>query len=107
MDDIEKLEPTGENNPKPLFLIKDLEVIEARKVGNGGGHLKFKFRKFCQSGVKYFSGIGFKMGNGYTPLGEDELQSGDKIDALCNLQINDFNGMRSIELGVKDIRIAK
>ena len=106
MDDIEKLEPTGENNPKPLFLIKDLEVIEARKVGNGGGHLKFKFRKFCESGVKYFSGIGFKMGNGHVPPGENELQSGDKIDVLCNLQVNDFNGMRSIELGVKDIRPA-
>lgn len=107
MDEIEKLEPTGESNSKPLFLIKNLEVVEARKVGNGGGHLKFKFRKFCESGVKYFSGIGFKMGNGYAPLGENELQSGDKIDALCNLQVNDFNGMRSIELGVKDIRPAK
>ena len=107
MDEIEKLEPAGEGNPKPLFLIKDLEIVEARKVGNGGGHLKFKFRKFCVSGIKYFSGIGFKMGNGYAPLGENELQSGDKIDALCNLQVNDFNGMRSIELHVKDVRFAE
>jgi len=107
MDEIEKLEPAGEGNSKPLFLIKDLEIVEARKVGNGGGHLKFKFRKFCASGIKYFSGIGFKMGNGYAPLGVSDLQSGDKIDALCNLEINNFNGSRSIELHVKDIHPVK
>ena len=46
-------------------------------------------------------GIGFGLGEIST-----SYQIGDRVDVIGNLQINSFNGMESIQLNLKDIRMA-
>lgn len=102
--ELQSLEPSGEANNKPLCLVRGMRVTELRKVGNGGGHLKFKFSKqISENEIKEFSGVGFKMGNGYMAP-EHELLQGDIIDIVCTLEVNEFRGRRTIELHVKDWR---
>ncbi len=45
IDDIYKMEPFGEGNPKPVFLFKDAKLLSEREIGKEGGHLSYKILK--------------------------------------------------------------
>lgn len=92
-----KFEPFGAANPKPLFLIKDLKVENIRTVGQDNNHLKLFLK---QDGmVKGFDSIGFKMGEKI-----EEIKFGDKVDVVCTINLNEFNGSRKLELQLVDIK---
>ena len=74
------LEPFGEANKVPLFLIR---------------HLKLTLRD--ENFV--INAIGFELGY----LAE-EYRIGDRIDVVGTLEINSFNGFSSIQINMKDIR---
>ena len=88
------LEPFGEANKVPLFLIKNLKIDSIRALSEGR-HLKLSLRD--ESVV--INAIGFDIGN----LAE-EYKIGDKIDVVGILEINSFNGFSSIQINIKDIR---
>lgn len=88
------LEPFGEANKVPLFLIKNLKIDSIRALSEGR-HLKLSLRD--ESVV--INAIGFDIGN----LAE-EYKIGDKIDVVGTLEINSFNGFSSIQINIKDIR---
>ena len=88
------LEPFGEANKVPLFLIKNLKIDSIRALSEGR-HLKLSLRD--ESVV--INAIGFDIGN----LAE-EYKIGDKIDVVGTLEINTFNGFSSIQINIKDIR---
>jgi single-stranded-DNA-specific exonuclease len=96
-DMIEKFEPFGTNNPKPLFLVKDLMVENVRAVGSDDSHLKLFLKKTGQ--VKGFDSIGFGMGKWV-----DKIKYGDKVDIVCEINLNEFNGSRNLELKLVDIK---
>ncbi len=91
-----KFEPFGENNKRPLFLARGLEVGETRIVGNGGKHLKLKLR---DSGGKSFNAIGF----GLAENGKN-LAAGSKIDVVFELAIDEWNGNRELQLKIVDLK---
>ena len=88
------LEPFGEANKVPLFLIKNLKIDSIRALSEGR-HLKLSLRD--ENFV--INAIGFEIGY----LAE-EYRIGDKIDVVGTLEINSFNGYSSIQINVKDIR---
>lgn len=88
------LEPFGEANKVPLFLIRNLKIDSIRALSEGR-HLKLSLRD--ESIV--INAIGFDIGN----LAE-EYKIGDKIDVVGTLEINSFNGFSSIQINIKDIR---
>ena len=88
------LEPFGESNKVPLFLIKNLKIDSIRALSEGR-HLKLTLRD--ENFV--INAIGFDIGS----LAE-EYRIGDKIDIVGTLEINSFNGFSSIQINVKDIR---
>ena len=88
------LEPFGESNKVPLFLIKNLKIDSIRALSEGR-HLKLTLRD--ENFV--INAIGFDIGS----LAE-EYRIGDKIDLVGTLEINSFNGFSSIQINVKDIR---
>ena len=88
------LEPFGESNKVPLFLIKNLKIDSIRALSEGR-HLKITLRD--ENFV--INAIGFDIGS----LAE-EYRIGDKIDIVGTLEINSFNGFSSIQINVKDIR---
>ena len=96
-DQVEKFEPFGTENPKPVFLVKDLKVESVRTVGQDNGHLKLFLKQ--EGMTKGFDSIGFRMGNRV-----DEIAFGDKVDVVCEINLNEFNGNRSLELQLVDIK---
>ncbi len=95
--DMDRLEPYGEKNRRPVFLAGGLEVEgEPRKVGGGERHLQFRVR---QNGV-VLKAIAFGMADR-----AEELTSADGACCLaCTPKLNEWNGRRSVDLEVTDFQ---
>jgi len=93
---ISTLEPTGSGNSAPVFVTKEVAVIDARAVGKTGTHLKLKL----QENGKVLDTIAF--GFGYL---SPKLPPGSLIDIAYNLEENEWNGRKNLQLKAKDIKI--
>ncbi len=90
------LEPFGPENPRPLFVTRNMVNNRyTKRCGKTGEHLKLDLT----DGTAAISGIAF--GKGDAAL---YIQNGNKIDVVYELEENVFNGVHSIEMKVKDIR---
>lgn len=90
--------PFGVGNPQPDFVSREIEVKEARLVGRDNKHLKMAVRS--PETKRTFNTIGFGMGEIYPQLSPEK-----KIDLAFNLMVNEWDGRKSLELRVKDIRV--
>ncbi|MFN8528220.1 MAG: single-stranded-DNA-specific exonuclease RecJ [Anaerolineae bacterium] len=95
-EELLELEPTGHGNPPPLFMTRGLRVIDVRTVGKDDKHLKLKL---ARPGLPPVDGIGFHMGEwaGKMP---------NCIDVAYQLEINEWNGNRTVQLNLQDLRAA-
>jgi len=91
VDEIKLLEPFGEGNREPLFGAKELTVVNLRKVGNN--HLKM----FLKQNGSIISAIGFDMA-------DEKILEGCLIDAAFTPSINEWEGMKNLQLQLKAIR---
>ncbi len=92
---LERLEPYGMGNEKPVFSMSNMSIADIQAVGNEGKHLRIKF---LVDGV-YINGIGFSLGR----LSET-FHRGDKVRTAFGLDINEFQGRQSVQLTVKDLK---
>ena len=92
MSVLQKYEPYGEANKRPKFLIKDINVIDVYPIGAEKNHLKLTFGE----GRHTLQAIQF----GY----EKMVEAGRKVAVTGTLQVNEFNGKRSIQMLVDQIR---
>ena len=90
------LEPTGYGNPEAVFVSRNVKVKAARTVGAEGRHLKLTLED--ERGVSV-DAIGFRMGD-LRP----ELPT--YIDVLYRFEANEFNGRRTLQLNLKDLKPA-
>jgi single-stranded-DNA-specific exonuclease len=90
------LEPTGYGNPDAVFVSRNVKVKFARTVGSEGRHLKLTFED--ERGMSYDS-IGFRLGH----LKADLPQH---VDILYHIEANEFNGRRTLQLNLKDVKPA-
>jgi single-stranded-DNA-specific exonuclease len=97
-DLVQQLKPFGKENPEPVFVVRDLEVEDARGVGQQEKHLKLKVRD--AKTLKSFNAIAFNYGE-YA----EKLVPGQKIDLACTIDVNEWNGNRELQLKVEDIAI--
>ena len=113
-EEFEKLKPFGEGNSEPIFLISGLEVKEKRVVGNGNKHVKLFLaakgpastrgndRSSTRGGIpKIFEAISF---NGYEKY--VDIKTGDNVDIVCNIQKDEWNGNRKVQLMLIDLKVA-
>ena len=95
-DKLKSFEPTGVGCSKPLFLTKDVCVLDVRVIGKDKNHLRLKLEK----DGKVFNAVGFGMGEYYSKLGKDK-----KIDIAHSVEINEWNGDVNVELRLKDLKV--
>ncbi len=95
-DSLKKLEPFGMKNPEPTFLTKGLVIENIRLVGNGNKHLKIDFK--TQISNSKFQSIYFKGGE------NNSLSIGENVDVVYVIDENEWNGRKSLQLKIKDIR---
>ena len=92
--ELELMEPFGEANKIPQFLLRNLKIIAIRALSEGK-HLKLKLKQDNY----IIDAIGFNIGEL-----ADIYQIEDKVDVVGNININVFNGVESLQLNIKDIR---
>ena len=93
---LELLEPFGEANKMPIFLIQNLKIDSIRALSDGK-HLKLTLKQDNY----IIDAIGFNMGE----LSKQYLL-GDKVDVVGTIEINTFGNKENIQINLKDIRKA-
>ncbi len=92
---IEALEPHGPGNMKPIFHTSNLFTTDSKILKDL--HLKLKVVQ-PNSRLQY-DAIGFNMSKK-----ESEAASGIPFEMAYTLETNEFNGRKSIQLNIKDLR---
>lgn len=95
-EDLEKFEPFGDCNPKPRFVSKNLTVVEHQKVGKDETHMRLMVSHKTPTVRKT---IGFSLGSWC-----DKLEKGDKVDIVYEIDVNEWNGNRELQLRLIDIK---
>ncbi len=96
MRQIEALEPFGMKNPRPVFAAYGVRMLPGcRAVGGQGEHLKLDLE---QNGTR-MGGIAFRQGPRLA-----ELKGAASIDVAFSLGWNEWQGTKSLQLEVKDLR---
>lgn len=93
LESLKQLEPFGEGNKMPVFVFKNLKIDSIRALSEGK-HLKLTLKE----GNTVVNAIGFNIGSL-----ADEYRIGDRIDVVGVLEINNFNGVESLQINIKDI----
>jgi single-stranded-DNA-specific exonuclease len=94
---LQKIQPHGYANPTPVFVSRNLSVIDARTVGADNSHLKLKVGE----GQLIWDAIAFRFG-AYAA----RLQRGARINLAYTFEENEWNGEKRFQLNVKDIKRA-
>lgn len=93
---LEKLAPFGMDNKKPIFMLKDFEVKQARTMGQNGAHLKLKLAQ----GADSFDLVAFNQGH----LAQ-EFQQAQGLELAVSLSVNKWNGQTTLQLMLEDARV--
>lgn len=105
-EQLARLEPHGMGNPRPVFAARGVRVHSIRRVGKTYGqgdpveqapHLQLRLKD--ARGVTW-GAIGWRMGERAA-----ELHAGDSIDVAFQLDVNEWNGERSLQLLLQDFSV--
>jgi len=94
VDALDSLEPCGNGCPKPVLVMERLTVERTSQVG-GGKHMRLQLR--C--GRHLFNAIYFSASPESTGV-----TAGDLVDVAFHPQVNEFRGVRSVQMNLVDIR---
>jgi len=99
VEEVERLEPYGIGNPRPMLVATDLAVVgQPRAVGETKKHLQLRL----QQGQTSLKAIGWNLAD----KGRD-LVSGTRCSAVFQPSINEWNRRREVQLEIKDFAIVQ
>ncbi|MBR6486358.1 MAG: single-stranded-DNA-specific exonuclease RecJ, partial [Lachnospiraceae bacterium] len=98
-EELNKLEPYGRGNDKPLFVQKDLSVSDLKVFGKNRNVIKMRLRPTDNS-CPALDAIMFGDGDEI----EEDLRGRKTLSVMYELEINEYNGRRSVQLRIKDYR---
>jgi single-stranded-DNA-specific exonuclease len=95
VEEIEKLEPHGIGNSRPLLLASDLEIAgQPREVGTDKQHLQIRFKQ----GGHELKAIGWRLAE----KGKS-LAAGSRCSVVFHPSINEWNNRRDVQMEIWDI----
>lgn len=94
---IERLEPFGEGNRRPILVTPGVEIGDVRRMGGDGTHMALSVKQ----GDTKFRVVAFGRGDL-----ADQLTPGQRIDLVHRPKINRFRGFERVELELVDLRSA-
>ena len=95
LEELKQLEPFGLGNEEPIFRLKNVQIIEIRKMGADQNHLRLD--------IKDYQGKTLKLIAFFAPEKWLNLDYETKIEPIIKLTENDFNGVKSVEAQIVDI----
>jgi single-stranded-DNA-specific exonuclease len=98
---LSQMEPHGEANQAPRFLIQNLlDAGGTKAVGADESHLRVVLQH--PGSAMIMTGIAFGQA-----AWAGHLEAGGAVDIIASLEINEFRGQRNLQLMVEDIRSAQ
>ncbi len=94
-NEMAKLEPYGQNNNEPLFLVNNVTVNNLKLIGATKKHL----RCFVACGNKSYKAIYFNSKNEII----EKISNKDTVDIFFNLQKDEYNGYANVLIKIIDI----
>lgn len=95
LQDIQKLQPTGQGNPQAAFVSRELKVVRSSLVGKEKSHLKM----VVTDGRITYDAIAFRQGYWHDSMPP-------AVDLLYTFEVNEYNGRDYLQLNVRDIKRA-
>ncbi len=93
---IKKLEPTGQNNPAPVFALENIVLVSKKNIGKEHQHIAFKGKKDnCELNCVWWK------------HSDITVIENEKFDLAFSPKINIFNGESTIKLYTVDIKSEK
>ncbi len=99
LEEMEHLEPWGEENEAPVFLLKNMFVLDAKKMGTEEQHIRILIRDRDGGTMKL---IAFNA-----PKKWLNTKQGEKIDVWAKVEENEWNGLRSVEGRILKMTLAQ
>lgn len=96
--DLTRLAPFGPGNEQPTFLIEGWPIVGAKQIGKTGDHLKFA----VQGKQTQLNAVAFNQG----PAASAVQAAADQVAVVGTLDDNEWHGHHSVQLMVKDVKIA-
>jgi len=97
---LEKLAPFGAGNPRPVLVASNVELAEdAKAMGAGDRHMTVRFTQYGS----VMRAVAFGQSDWIEPLNNHKGQ----IDIAFRPNINEYNGMKSVQLQLLDWRVSK
>ncbi len=97
VEDMERLAPFGQGNPRPLLCASAVELAaEPRPMGKGDRHMTVRLQQHGQE----FRALAFNRSDWIAPL----TGCSEQLDIAFRPVINEFRGRRSVELHLADWR---
>lgn len=93
MDIIQKLEPTGQDNPPPIFCMNNISLISKKTMGKEGNHLSFRGAK-----------NDMELNCVWWRHNDIPVNTNESFDIAFEPKPNEFNGEKSIRLYTADLR---
>ncbi|MEY3020817.1 MAG: single-stranded-DNA-specific exonuclease RecJ [Planctomycetota bacterium] len=90
--ELERLAPFGRDNPRPAFLLRDLEVTQVKPMGADGSHLSLMVRDGEARHGRFLRLVRMRGG-----AWAEALSPGMRVDAVIEPKINEFRGERNVE----------
>ena len=95
-EELNLLEPYGPFNPKPFFLIENLKIIKSTILKN-----KYVNCLLRSSSGKTMNAISFSLID--SEIGKILLNYKNKVNIITEINLNLWNGKKSLQLNIQDI----
>ncbi len=96
---LEKFAPFGRANERPRYLGRGLVVENFEGVGTNGNHLRINLSHENGQKKKF---IGFCFGEWC-----QKLKAGDKVDVVFEVDVNEWNGNRELQMKIIDLKMSE
>ncbi|MFA5128496.1 MAG: single-stranded-DNA-specific exonuclease RecJ [Patescibacteria group bacterium] len=96
---LEKFAPFGKANERPRYLGREFTVESFESVGTNGNHLRTNLSQGNGVRKKF---IGFCFGEWCR-----KLKVGDKIDVVFEVDVNEWNGNRELQMKIIDLKLSE
>lgn len=94
LNSLAQLEPCGEGNQRPVFLLKNCMVLSKRALKEG------RYTSFeAQSGGVKLKALCFGI-----PFARFFPEQGSMVDIIATAELNEFRGVKSVTLKVQELR---
>ncbi len=88
VNEMGQLEPFGQDNPQPIFMITNLTVVNVRKMGDQNQHVKLTLRDNAGKDMQFLA---------FGAPDHFYADTGQSVNIWCTLDINEWMGNRSVE----------